>query len=89
MAGRGGADAVLFGGGSGEHKPPIRSCRLDGREHLGILLDPVRNESATGTEARISADASRIEVRVMTVDEGRVLAEEAEALINTGLRTED
>ncbi|MBK8162321.1 MAG: acetate/propionate family kinase [Gammaproteobacteria bacterium] len=89
LAALGGADAVLFGGGIGEHNPRIRSGILDGLEHLGILLDPVRNESATGTEARISADASRIEVRVMTVDEGRVLAEEAENILNTGLKTKD
>ncbi|MCC6209140.1 MAG: acetate/propionate family kinase [Gammaproteobacteria bacterium] len=87
LAALGGADAIVFGGGIGEHSPGIRARILDGLEDLGIQLDPVRNEAATNVESRISADASRIEVCVMVVDEGRVLAEEAEELINTGLRT--
>ncbi len=89
LAALGGADAIVFGGGIGEHAPGIRARILDGLEELGIRLDPVRNQSARGADHRISADASRIEVHVMAVDEGQVLAEEAENLLNIGLRTKD
>lgn len=89
LAALGGADAIVFGGGIGEHNPEIRARILGGLEELGIRLDPARNQSARGADHRISTDASRIEVHVMVVDEGRVLAEEAEILLNKGLRAED
>lgn len=89
LAALGGADAVLFGGGIGEHSPAVRARILDGLDDLGLRLDLARNASAHGADARISAETSRIEARVMAVDEGRVLAEEAESLLNIGLRAED
>lgn len=88
LAALGGADAVLLGGGIGEHNPQIRARILSGLEDLGLVLDPRQNEQVIGVPALISATASRIEVHVMAVDEDAVLAEEAEELINTGLRAE-
>jgi acetate kinase len=73
----GGADAVLFGGGIGEHQPEVRQRILAGLEGLGLALDPERNAAAVGNDACISRMDSRIEVRVVPVDEERMLAEEA------------
>jgi acetate kinase len=73
----GGADAILFGGGIGEHQPEIRRRILAGLEGLGLVLDAERNSAALGTDACISRAGSRIEVRVTPVDEERMLAEEA------------
>ena len=73
----GGADAIIFGGGVGEHAPSIRARILEGMEWLGILLDPESNLAAVGLESRISAPNSQIEVWVMPVDEAAILAREA------------
>jgi acetate kinase len=73
----GGADAILFGGGVGEHAPAIRAQILRGLEWTGIRVDEAANAAATGTEARISAGSGRPEVWVIPVDEARLLAEEA------------
>lgn len=91
LAALGGADAILFGGGIGEHSPEIRSRIVTGLEGLGIMLEPNRNSNSVGADAVISSAQSRIELRVMPVDEERLLAEEATNLLNKdpGLRTED
>ncbi|MDZ7788619.1 MAG: acetate/propionate family kinase [Halofilum sp. (in: g-proteobacteria)] len=73
----GGADAILFGGGVGEHQPQMRAAILEGLEWAGIDLDRVANEAATGGESRISTPDSGIEVRVIEVDESEPLARAA------------
>ena len=77
----GGADAVLFGGGIGEHSPAIRAAIVDGLEELGLELDPFRNEGLRGEEGRISAEESRIEIRVVATDEESVIARDAIGLL--------
>jgi acetate kinase len=73
----GGADAILFGGGVGEHAPVLRARMLEGLEWAGAVLDPVRNAAATGGDARIAADTSAVDLRVIEVDESAVLLREA------------
>lgn len=77
----GGADAILFGGGVGEHAPEIRERILAGMEWTGIVLDRERNHAAVGTEACISRDDSPVAVWVIAVDEAQLLAEEAANLL--------
>lgn len=77
----GGADAVLFGGGIGEHAPRVRAQILQGLEWAGIALDAARNEEALGLEMRIATADSRTDVRVINVDEGSILAAEARAVL--------
>jgi acetate kinase len=77
----GGADAVLFGGGIGEHAPRVRAQILQGLEWAGIALDAARNEEARGVEMRIATAQSRTDVRVIPVDEASILASEARALL--------
>lgn len=77
----GGADAILFGGGVGENAAPIRERILSGLEWCGLTLDRAANDSAKGREARISAPGSRIEAWIVPVDEAKVLAQEAVALL--------
>jgi acetate kinase len=74
MAALGGADAVIFGGGIGEHSPYVRSRILDNMEWCGLSLDPGRNEQATGGEMKISGDESRIAVYAVPVDEALLIA---------------
>jgi acetate kinase len=82
LAALGGADAILFGGGVGEHAPTVRSKILSGLETLGISLDTGANRAAIGTQARISDGGSKIEVWVIPVDEAEMLARAAVAITN-------
>lgn len=73
----GGADGIVFGGGVGEHAAAVRARILAGLEALGIGFDAAANQAAAGGEARISRGDSRIDVRVVAVDEGEILARAA------------
>ncbi|HTT05798.1 MAG TPA: acetate/propionate family kinase [Steroidobacteraceae bacterium] len=77
----GGADAIVFGGGIGEHAVGVRARILQGLEWAGVLLDARLNAQALGSEMRIAAADSRIDVRVVPVDESRLLASEARAAL--------
>lgn len=77
LAALGGAEAILFGGGVGEHAAVMRETILAGMEWCGIALDVEKNRAAGGTEACISRDGSAIEVWVIPVDEAAILAQEA------------
>lgn len=86
LAALGGADAVLFGGGVGENAPLVRARILDGMDWAGIRLDADINARAVGRESRIdSAERNRntnsTEVWVLSVDEARVIAAEASAVL--------
>ena len=77
----GGADAIVFGGGVGEHAPEIRARILQGLEWTGIALDATRNLSALGIETRISHTDSPVALWVLPVDEAAILAKEALTLL--------
>ncbi len=77
----GGADAILFGGGVGEHAAEIRERILAGMEWAGIVLDRERNLAAVGSEACLSQDDSQVAIWTIPVDEGQLLAEAAASLL--------
>jgi len=77
----GGADAILFGGGVGEHAPEIRERILAGMEWAGIVLDSERNHAAVGTESCISRDDSPAAVWTIAVNEAQLIAQEAAGLL--------
>jgi acetate kinase len=82
----GGVDVIVFGGGVGEHSPEIRERILSGMEWCGIRLDRDRNNATRGNaeaESRISSSAGAVEVWVVAVDEGAVLAREAAAVLRS------
>jgi acetate kinase len=70
----GGLDTLVFSGGIGENAPPVRSRICAGLDFLGIELDASRNAR---TAAVISADASRVTVRVIRTDEEWMVAQTA------------
>lgn len=70
----GGADAVVFGGGIGENSPEVRSRVCAGMDWCGLVLDEKLNTATIGTEARVSADCSRVHAYVIPVDEGVIIA---------------
>ncbi len=81
LAALGGADAVVFGGGIGEHAPEVRSRILAGMEWCGLALDEGANREAVGTEAGISTADSRVRVYVIPVREEEVIAGDAVRLL--------
>jgi acetate kinase len=67
----GGLDTLIFAGGIGENAPKIRSRVCKGLGFLGIELEEKRNSENAGL---ISADESRVAVRVMHTDEEWMIA---------------
>ncbi|MDY6892873.1 MAG: hypothetical protein SVO26_04045 [Chloroflexota bacterium] len=74
MAVLGDTGAVVFGGGIGENVPTVRERICTGMAWCGLALDRERNSTVTGSEARISNDASKIDVYVVPVDESIIIA---------------
>jgi acetate kinase len=74
LAALGGADALVFTGGIGEHAPEVRRRICAELEWSGLVLDPVRNAAAVGREAVISAEGVRLRALVIPTDEELVIA---------------
>jgi acetate kinase len=74
----GGVDTIVFTGGIGEHAAPIREKICSGLEYLGVQLHSKRNAA---NEAVISADSSRVVVRVIATDEDLVIAKHVVQLL--------
>ena len=67
----GGLDSLMFAGGIGENAPAVRARICDGLEFLGIEIEEQRNVANAGV---ISAETSRVVVRVMHTDEEVMIA---------------
>ena len=76
LATLGGADAVVFSGGIGEHAPEVRARICAGMEWSGLVLDPERNAAAVGREARLSPHEAPLPAYVIQADEERVIAQD-------------
>jgi acetate kinase len=75
------ADALLFGGGIGEHMPSVRAGVVEGLAELGLKLDPSRNERQRKGDGRISADDSKTDIWSLATDEESVIAGDAIGLL--------
>jgi acetate kinase len=84
IAAVGPVDAIVFTAGVGEFAPRVREKAVAGLEHLGIKLDPAKNDLARtrNAETCISADDSAIKIVVIPTDEELVMTEDAYALMN-------
>ncbi len=69
----GGAEAIVFTGGIGEHRASFRAAVCRDLQELGIVLDPQANQSAQG-EALISTDESRVQIWVVPTNEELIVA---------------
>jgi len=67
----GGLDTLVFAGGIGENAAAVRARICEGLEFLGLELSEARNGE---TAAVISADGSRVTVRVIRTDEELMIA---------------
>jgi acetate kinase len=70
----GGADAVVFTGGIGEHSPEIRARICAGLEWAGLTIDATENQQTVGREGRISAEGSRLHAWVIPTNEELLIA---------------
>ena len=73
--------AIIFGGGIGEHADGLRARICDGLDHLGIRIDSARNRAANGRESRFNSDGSAIELYVIPLDEELYIARATAALL--------
>ncbi|MCQ4321985.1 acetate/propionate family kinase [Stutzerimonas stutzeri] len=84
----GGADAIVFGGGIGEHAPDICARICAGMDWCGLQLDTQANESALGHEARITTATSHLAAYVIPVDEEALIARDILGFLSAA-RTQD
>ena len=70
----GGADAIVFTGGIGEHSLPERKAILDGIACLGIKCDDAKNNECFGKAGVISTDDSAWKAIVMPTNEELMIA---------------
>jgi acetate kinase len=82
----GGADALVFGGGIGEHSAAVRQRICAGLRWAGLALDTEANDRESGKDRRISAAGSGIEAWVVAVDEAAVIAKEVVACLGKTAR---
>jgi acetate kinase len=69
-------DAIAFAGGIGENAAQLRAQICGGMSQLGVQLDRAANEATVGTEARISAAGSPVQVFVIPTNEQLAIAKD-------------
>lgn len=73
----GGVDAIIFGGGVGQHAAEIRARILQGLDWAGIGVDDSRNRATTQGSASIHTGP--VAIWVCAVNEAAILAQHAQA----------
>jgi acetate kinase len=86
LAALGGADAVVFSGGIGEHAPEIRARICQGFGWCGLALDTDLNAAAVGRPGRLSTDDARVGAFVIPADEEQVIARDTARLAGPPVR---
>jgi len=79
-AAMGGLDAVAFTGGIGENSARLRARCCEGLEFLGVRLDPVRNQQASG-DRLLSEPGSPVAVLALATNEELIVARRAYRLL--------
>jgi len=82
LAHLGGLDALVFTAGVGENNSLLRRRTLDGLGHLGIQVDPDRNEVPSTQSRRISPDGAPVAVLVVPTDEELEIARQTAAVLS-------
>jgi acetate kinase len=81
LAALGRCDAIVFGGGIGEHSAPMRGRICTGLDSLGIHFDEARNATPSSGERCFSADGSPIALWVIPLNEELYIARAAARLL--------
>jgi len=82
----GGLDTLVFAGGIGENAPMVRARACDGLGFLGVELEEKRNAANEGV---ISAETSRVTVRVIRTDEELMIAKMVCQVLGLGPKEEN
>ena len=80
----GGLDTLVFAGGIGENASPVRSRICQGFGFLGLELNESRNAAHANV---ISADASRVTVRIIRTDEESMIARSVCRVLGLGAQS--
>lgn len=83
----GGADAVVFTGGVGEHDGEVRQAVTDRLAHLGVALDPAANRAGTGTDADLTAAGATVATLVVAAREDLEIARQTRHALHTARRS--
>jgi len=78
----GGAQALIFSGGIGEHSPAIRARICIDMGWCGLSLDATQNAQTIGKEGRISSPEARLQAYVIPADEEMLIALDAAQLLH-------
>jgi acetate kinase len=89
LAALGGARAVVFTGGIGEHAPEVRALICEGMQWCGLVVDPRLNGEVTGREGVISPGDAAIQAWVIPTDEELVIAKQTAQCLSDPGRVED
>jgi acetate kinase len=81
LAALGGLDALIFTAGVGEHAPEIRRRCCDGLQHLGLAIDPDKNQTPGGGVRDVAADDAPVRVLVVPTDEELKIARETRRIL--------
>lgn len=76
-----GLDAVVFTAGVGEHDSLLRRRTMAGLDHLGMTVDPDRNELAARVARRISPEGSPVAVLVVLTNEELEIANQSASVV--------
>mgnify|MGYP004702376051 CR=1 FL=1 len=79
VAEMGGADALIFTAGIGEHDAAMRQRIVDGLSYFGAAVDPKRND-VMGVESVISPDDAKMKVLLIPTNEEVMIARDVQAL---------
>ena len=82
----GGADAIVFTGGIGQHSKPVRRAIASGFEYAGVRVDAAKSDAVDGrAETRIDAADSAAAVWVLPTNEELIVARQTMDVL-TGTR---
>jgi acetate kinase len=84
LAQLGGLDALVFTAGVGENNSLLRRRTLEGLGHLGLVVDPDRNEVPSHEARRISPDGAPVAVLVVPTNEELEIARQTAAVTEHG-----
>ena len=76
-----GVDVIVFTAGVGENQWTMREGACEGLDYLGVKLDKELNAKTRGTETKISAPDSKVDVWVVPTDEEIVIARDTQDLV--------
>ncbi|MFP5257192.1 MAG: acetate/propionate family kinase [Acidimicrobiia bacterium] len=80
VASLGGLDLLVFTAGIGEHVPEVRAAVAERLVHLGVAVDPARNDAAEG-DTDLTADGAPVATVVVEAREGLEIARQVHDLL--------